>query len=196
MNTKQYRMLQILDEQITSCEKCNLYRTGRTKPYWTQTSKYVIIGEAPGRDEVALNTPFVGTAGKHLWEMMAFHDFVREDFLIINSVNCRPMMGNINGKPTLHEMKKCKQWIRKYIKVLEPKIILVMGNYAMDMMTGESSGITDMNATIEESTEYGRIILSVHPMMCIYSGSKGKQKLYDSIRLLRKEVDGNAHSLV
>ena len=33
MNTKTFRMLSLLDEQIQKCKECNLYENGRTKPY-------------------------------------------------------------------------------------------------------------------------------------------------------------------
>jgi DNA polymerase len=185
MNNKQYRMLQLLRSQINSCELCPLHNNGRCNPYFTDKSQYVIIGEAPGSNEVEQNMPFVGTAGKHLWNIMSEYGFSREDFLIINTVNCRPINGNKNGKPTIDEMKLCKPWIRKHIKVMSPKAILSLGNYALYHTINEMSGITSYNGTV---VKYGDIptVLSVHPSMCIYNGEKGKEMLRDSISKLKE----------
>jgi len=189
MNEKQYRMLKLLDGQILQCTNCDLHINGRTKPYWTHESKYILIGEAPGYEEVKYCTPFVGTAGRQLWKIMGFHGFRREQFLILNAVNCRPMDDNKNSKPTRQEIGICKNWIHKYIKVLYPEIIIVMGTYAMDTITGESVGIMEKNATTARCDEYDTTILfSVHPMMAIYKGGKGKQMLYDSLKALKEMV--------
>jgi len=186
MNNKQYRMLELLDGQISECVECELHTGGRCKPYWTEDSKYVIVGEAPGKNEVEQNKPFCGTAGNHLWGIMKLQGFHREDFLIINSTNCRPVVGNKNGKPNLTQIQTCRKWIRKYLTVLKPEAILILGNYAMGTMSDQSFGIMSMNSEILNNDEFGcRMILSVHPSMCIYRGKEGQQMLLESAKALR-----------
>jgi len=188
MNNKQYRMLQLLKAQIEKCKSCTLSLNGCCSPYFTSESKYAIIGEAPGANEIEQNTPFIGKAGKHLWDIMGEYDFSREQFLIINTVNCRPVDGNRNGKPTIEQIETCRPWIRKFIKVLQPEAILSLGNYALYHTMNESNGIMKWNGT---KIHYYSIptILSVHPSMSIYSGEKGKEMLRTSIGELREVVN-------
>lgn len=182
-------MLTLLTEQIGQCERCGLYENGRCNPYFTKESKYCIIGEAPGENEVNNNLPFCGTAGKHLWLIMNEFGFKREDFLIINTVNCRPVKGNRNGKPTVIESGACSEWVRKYIKAMKPKAILTLGNYAKGYIDGMTFGIMICNAAVIEDREYDApIVLSVHPSTCIYNGSRGKKMLYESVKTLRSVV--------
>ena len=49
-----------------------------------EKSEVVLIGEAPGRDEVAAKRPFVGKAGKNLDEFLEMTGIRRETLYITN----------------------------------------------------------------------------------------------------------------
>lgn len=182
---KQQRMLELLEDMIFSCTLCGLHEGGRCRPYWTPISQYVIVGEAPGAKEVEFNEPFYGPAGNHLWNIMNEFGFRKEQFAIINSVNCRPVVDGKNGKPVHSEKQACKRWIRKFISVIEPQKILSLGNHAMHTLIGRETGIMSYNGQVtrcEFNDRMYRIILSVHPSMCIY-------KKDDGIRMLRNSIE-------
>jgi uracil-DNA glycosylase family 4 len=194
LTTKQIRMLDLLDQQIKHCTACKLHKNGRCKPFYTRKSKYVIIGEAPGYTEVKDNEPFSGPAGEILWNIMDGRGFEKDDFLIINSVNCRPVdevKTWKNGKPTETQQIPCREWARKYIKVVEPKKILILGNYAMFTALGMSYGIVNLNAStpdksLKKMLEYDvPYVLSVHPAYCIYRKDEGLDMLAESISRFR-----------
>lgn len=178
-------MLQLLDEQVLNCKRCGLHSGGRCKPYWTTRSRYVIVGEAPGSLEVVENTPFIGMAGQVLWGTInKITGLFRADFAIINSVNCRPTDGMKNLKPSPSDRAACQQWIRKFIKVIEPEKVLILGNYAMGTMLGKSSGIVRLNATDGLLDSYYKnvpFVISVHPAYTIYNKDDGLQKLEEAI---------------
>jgi DNA polymerase len=176
-------MLQLLDEQILSCTKCELHVNGHAKPYWIEDARYIIVGEAPGLTEIQQCTPFVGKAGEILWNTMKRYCLYREDFLIINSVNCRPVDGNKNGKPTPTQMRLCKSWIDKYLYVLQPTKILLLGKYAVETMWSPVRSIISINSDVAVNKVYGAwMMFSVHPAFCIYNENQGKKLLEESIR--------------
>jgi DNA polymerase len=185
LSKKQIRMLQLLDEQILNCKRCGLHNGGRCKPYWTTRSRYAIVGEAPGSLEVVENTPFIGMAGQVLWGTInKITGLFRADFAIINSVNCRPTDGSKNLKPDKGDQYACKQWIRKFLKVIEPEKVLILGNYAMGTMLGRHSGIVKYNATEGLLNSYFKnvpFVISVHPAYTIYNKDDGLQKLEEAI---------------
>lgn len=188
MTNKQKRMLELLDKEILKCTACGLHTNGRCKPFWTNEYQgYFICGEAPGKNEVETNEPFIGTAGNKLWECAGKFGIKKEQCFIINSANCRPVNGNKNGKPTELQRDRCREWIRKYFKVLQPNKVLLLGNYAMHTFVNEWGIMQkyDENLLTNESV-YGinvNIIRSVHPSMCIYQGDAGKNKLLKSLEL-------------
>jgi DNA polymerase len=183
MTPKQIRLLQLLDQQILACTDCDLHKNGRAKPYWSPDSQYAIIGEAPGKDEVTLNEPFVGKAGNILWNITISKKY----FLVINSVNCRPVIGNKNGKPTSEQKFQCSKWLRKYIHILAPRTILLLGDHAIGTMIPERGGVIAKNATTFYSLEFDAdCIRSVHPAMSLYNPEKGTKLLKESITLFDK----------
>lgn len=68
---------------------------------------------------------------------MAEYQLKRENFLIMNSVNCRSKKGNKNITPSEHHRTCCRPWLRKYIKVFKPDKILLMGNPSIHTILGE-----------------------------------------------------------
>lgn len=185
LTTKQSRLLKLLDSQILNCKRCGLHNGGRCKPYWTMKSRYVIVGEAPGKQEVVEDTPFIGMSGDILWNIIyKVAGLHRADFAIINSVNCRPTDGIRNLKPERGDQYACKQWIRKFLKVIEPEKVLILGNYAMGTMLGKHSGIVKYNATegnLEPYYKNAPFVISVHPAYTIYNHDEGLVKLTESI---------------
>lgn len=185
LSDKQIRMLELLDEKVMNCNKCSLHNNGTAKPFWTPYSRFACIGEAPGANEVREKTPFVGAAGKILTEVLDEVGFDPKDFLIINSVQCRPVRGNSNGKPTESQIKTCISYVRKYLKVIYPEKILCLGNYAKYIFTGNLQGILRergrfMTSKIGEDYKIP-VLFTVHPAYCIYNVEEG-------MKLLRKDV--------
>lgn len=182
LSNKQMRMLELLDGKISQCTDCELHTGGRVKPYWTPMSTFCALGEAPGKNEVDKNEPFVGKAGEILGTAMAKQGFRKEQFLVINSVNCRPVNGGSNGKPTLEQVRTCRQWVRKYIKVVSPEKMIAFGNYARGSLNGSYQGIVKYNGWIETLTQYQiYAVMSVHPAYCIYQKDSGIKLLEESI---------------
>ena len=191
LSKKQIRMLILLDKQVKTCQRCGLHKNGTAIPYWTADSKYVIIGEAPGYNEVRRQTPFVGQAGKILIENLHNIGFKSKDFLIINSVQCRPQQNNTNSKPTEQELGICQSYVRKYIKVINPEKILSLGNYAKYIFTGDITGILRQRGKFNElsfkilgDVTYP-ILFTIHPAYCIYNAEEGLPMLREDIKLFK-----------
>jgi uracil-DNA glycosylase len=179
-----------LDRKILECERCSLYKNGRTIPYWTDKSRYMAILEAPGKDEVEKMTPTVGTAGRWLWEFMEYRGLKKEMFSIINSVNCRPVDGNKNGKPTPKELEMCSSWLKFYIKVLQPEKIMLFGAYAVKQILGITSPIKSINSKIFEQELYEhktKIVVTVHPAYAsIYAKQDGDKLIAEAIQSFKE----------
>ena len=190
LTSKQIRMLQLLDKQVGGCKACQLNNNGTAIPFWTPNSKYAIIGEAPGANEVRQQTPFVGAAGKILTDTLTYYGFEAQDFLIVNTVQCRPVRGNSNGKPNETEIQTCQHFIRKYIKVVRPEKILCLGNYAKYIFTGNYYGILKERGSFNEHSIENNgmifpVLFTIHPAYCIYNKDDGLDILKRDIKLFR-----------
>lgn len=195
LTEKQMKLLHRLDGLVQSCTKCDLHKNGRAKPYWSPQSQYGLFLEAPGKEEVVQNTPVVGAAGNKLWNVIKDVGLSRDAFLIVNSVNCRPVVGGKNGKPTIEETTLCGDWVRKYIRIVKPAKMLIMGKYAIESFNriigknilptesivennGLSTFVDFFNLPIT-------VIISVHPAYTIYNPIGGTEALKHSINIFR-----------
>ena len=63
----------------------------------------------------------------------------REDVYIANIVKCRPE-GNRN--PEKEEADACREYLETQIKLVNPKIIVLLGSVALKNILGDEYGIT------------------------------------------------------
>lgn len=142
MKSSQIRKLSILSRNVGRCNKCKRLRpNGMAVPWWHPTAEYLALAEAPGEEEVG-SSPLVGTAGKFWAKENNRVGLKRQNFIIINTVQCRPVENGRNGKPTYNEIENCRFWVERYIEVAKPKKIIAFGNYALYYLFKMTSGIT------------------------------------------------------
>jgi DNA polymerase len=103
-------------------------------PYLDEKIKnpIMIIGEAPGANEVIEKQPFVGMAGKNLDYLISLSKYDRKkDILITNAFPFRTYEGNKNRTPKANELKEGAKLLLEEIKIVKPKLILLLGNSAI-----------------------------------------------------------------
>lgn len=89
----------------------------------------MFIGEAPEEDEDNTGSPFVGPAGKYLRRHLFLPSGIDEnDVYIDNAIKCRLPK---NKKPSVNEMRNCREHIFKVIREVNPKVIVPLGNVPM-----------------------------------------------------------------
>jgi DNA polymerase len=92
--------------------------------------KILVIAEAPGEQEDKQNTQLIGSAGQLLREaLIKFGVDLDRDCRKTNAVRCRPPD---NRKPTGKEMAACRSHIDEEIKANPPKLILLLGQTALE----------------------------------------------------------------
>jgi uracil-DNA glycosylase family 4 len=92
----------------------------------------MIIGEAPGKKEVEIKSPFVGKAGENLNHLIRLSRLDRcKDFLITNAFPFRTYENNKNRTPKSDELKIGAELLKKEIEIVKPSLILLLGNSAI-----------------------------------------------------------------
>ncbi|MBS0471758.1 MAG: uracil-DNA glycosylase [Proteobacteria bacterium] len=102
------------------------------------TSRIMLIGEAPGRDEDIAGLPFVGRAGKLLDRMMAAIGLDRSTFYIANVMPWRPPD---NRNPDPAEVAMCIPFLRRHIELAQPKFLMLLGAVSARHVLGVNDGI-------------------------------------------------------
>ena len=143
-----FRSMQEIYTAVAQCSACVLGQT-RTHPVagegpeelsrLTNSVEVMVIGEGPGADEDRQGRPFVGRAGQLLDKMLEAIQLSRKtNCYITNVVKCRPPQ---NRDPAPEERSCCAAFLDAQIRLLRPKMILVMGRIAAQHLLRTSDGI-------------------------------------------------------
>ena len=93
----------------------------------------MLVGEAPGRNEDEGGVPFVGDAGQLLDAMLREIGLERADVYVANVVKLRPTAADRprNRAPRAPEIAACVPWLHEQIRLVDPKLIIPLGNVAL-----------------------------------------------------------------
>lgn len=151
------KSLSEIDSEIKACTKCGLckQRNNTVPGEGPADASILIIAEGPGAEEDATGRPFVGRSGMLLRRTLSS---LGMNVFIANVVKCRPPQ---NRKPTPAESETCKPYLLEQIKIINPKVIILLGNTALEAILGET-GITTLRGKIIEKDGI-KYIPTFHP---------------------------------
>ncbi len=160
----------------------------------------MLIGEAPGEQESLQGRPFVGKAGKNLDGFLQVLELNREDIYITNVVKIRPTKVSDKGRvsnrpPNKEELALFTPYLMEEILLVQPRMIVTLGNVALKALCGSKAVIGDMHgksASItvahEKQAEVFTLFPLYHPASIIYNRSL--QEVYDSdLQALKKVLE-------
>ncbi len=176
------KKLDSLARQIRVCVKCPLHlsRTlavpGEGKP----KARYLIIGEAPGKDEDKTGKPFVGSAGRYLDHVLEGTQIDRSQFFITNIVKCRPPN---NRPPKSAEIETCtSNYLVHQVALINPQIVLLLGSVPIKAVLGMKNVEEARGRWIEKDGR--RFLATYHPAVRFYREDLAK-KLKEDFELLK-----------
>lgn len=147
---------------------------------------FMLVGEAPGANEVEQGEPFVGRAGKKLDEMLHEIGMDRNELYITNLVKIRPPN---NRDPKKDEIAAWWPLLKKEIENVDPKMILTLGNFASRELLDTDKGITSTHGRIF-SREGLKVMPVFHPAAILYDRSKEPELEKDLRKAFGKEETG------
>jgi len=186
-----------LEREASGCTRCLLAR-GRTNVVFGvghPDADLMFIGEGPGVQEDLQGEPFVGRSGKLLDQLMQEElGFGRDKCYIANVVKCRPP-GNRDPMP--EEITACRPYLEGQIELVDPKVIVTLGNFATKLLLDTTEGITRLRG---RSYPFGRGVLvpTFHPAALLRSGGESVARMRADLvrakRLLESPSEANGSS--
>ncbi len=135
-----------LREKVLSCETCTANRNPDRQIVFgvgNLDADIFFCGEAPGEEEELQGEPFVGPAGQKLNGIIRGMGLSREDVYIGNIMNWRPNtgIGSGNRPPSPLEMDFCFPYLRAQVSIVQPRVIVALGNTAIRAMLGHDQSL-------------------------------------------------------
>lgn len=131
----------------------------KCKPFGPRKAEVMIVGEAPGAEEVSAGMPFVGRPGVELTLMMGEAGLTRSECYLTNATQLRPPGGDVsswiastkaeelallskggikyNGRIISLELYEGIKDLRAEVESVRPRLIIALGNTALWAITGE-----------------------------------------------------------
>lgn len=149
-------------------------------------AEVLLIGEAPGAEEVAAGEPFVGKAGKNLNEFLSATGIARETLYITNVVKFRPYRVSASGRksnrpPSKKEIALCAGCLEEEISAIVPKVIVTLGNTALQAVLGEEMRIGICHGMVQAVEP--PVFPLYHPASIIYRPSLREEYARDMEKL-------------
>ena len=149
----------------------------------------MIIGEAPGSKEDLTGLPFVGPSGELLDQMLISIGFDRKkNVYITNVVPWRPPG---NRKPTFEEVEFCMPFLLQHIKIINPKVILLLGGLSARFLLDKEEPISKLRGKWYEvllgaNNQKIPCIVSFHPEYLLRSPHQKRLAWRDLLSLKSK----------
>lgn len=160
-------------------------------------AEVLLIGEAPGKDEVKLNQPFVGAAGKNLSGFLDFLGLSRDEIYITNAIKYRLSKVSqstkrlVNRPAKMDDIKKNSAFLLTEVEIINPHWVVTLGNVPLRALSGDmqrSIGMDHGQETIIDVNHKSQKVFPLyHPASIIYN-NKLKEIYQQDLIALRKIV--------
>ena len=184
--------LELLAEQASSCTACGLAET-RTNVVFGDgnvRAQVMFVGEGPGRNEDLQGLPFVGAAGQLLNRLLAEIGLERSDAYITNVIKCRPP-GNRDPRPD--EITACKGYLSGQIRLIDPAVVMTLGNFATKLLLREERGITRLRG--RSYPWWNRIVIpTFHPAAALRGGATVLAAMQEDFGLMKAVLDDRSEA--
>jgi DNA polymerase len=163
-----------LQNTVAACQACSLCETRQHTVFGSGhlQADWLIVGEAPGEQEDQQGEPFVGASGQLLDAMLQALQLSRapdgpsaQRVYIANTLKCRPPR---NRNPQPEEMLKCEPFLQRQIELLQPRIILAMGRFAVQALLRSSEPLGKLRGRVHQYAGVP-LVVSYHPSYLLRS---------------------------
>jgi uracil-DNA glycosylase len=175
-----------LRDAVVACRACSLCEGRRQTVFGVghERAHWMIVGEAPGEQEDREGEPFVGKSGQLLDNMLRAIGLTRhaaepaQQVYIANTIKCRPP-GNRNPAPD--ELAKCEPYLMRQVQLVQPKIIVAMGRFAVQSLLRSPEPIGRLRGRVHRYQGVP-LIVTYHPAYLLRNPEE-KARAWDDLCL-------------
>ena len=185
-----------LRERALVCTACSLSETRTNVVFGVGDfgADLMLVGEAPGRNEDLQGEPFVGAAGKLLDELLAEIGIAREEVYIANVLKCRPPG---NRDPRQEEIDSCKGYLREQIRMISPRVVTTLGNFATKLLLRTETGITRLRGQRFNWWLGSTLVPTFHPAAALRGRPQVREQMradFETISQILSEPSSQDHN--
>jgi DNA polymerase len=158
-----------LREAARACTACHLYKRATQTVFGEgpKRAPIMLVGEQPGDYEDLAGKPFVGPAGQIMNCALEEAGIDRQEVYVTNAVKhfkWEPRgKRRIHQKPNAREIAACRPWLEAELRIVKPKLVVLLGATAAQTIFGSSFRVTRERGKVLSSKFAPKIVATVHP---------------------------------
>ena len=139
--------LTALAQAADDCQGCPLFANATQTVFGEgpRTAPLLLVGEQPGDQEDRQGHPFVGPAGRVLWQCLDQAGIERGDVYVTNAVkhfkHTDRGKRRLHKKPTTAEIEACHPWIEAELRAVRARAVIALGATAARSLIGRTTPI-------------------------------------------------------
>ena len=189
-----------LQSAVQACLSCAL-SGARKMPVWgpaAAQADWMVVGDFPSPEDDQLGEPFTGAEGVLLDNMLKAVGVRRQgastatheptplaQAYLTCAVKCRPPAGR---NPESGELAVCAGYLSRQVALVQPKVILVMGRFAIQSLLGSTEPMGKLRGTVHDFQGVP-VVVTYHPTNLLRT-TADKAKAWADLVLALKVVQG------
>ena len=178
-----------IDRAKTACRVCPLWKNGGSVLCTGKRDKppLMVIGEAPGTEEIVYRVPFIGPAGQIMRRALLAAGFKLDEVLFSNLLGCHPPQ---NAFPEdRQQVQGCiDTFLKAEIEEAKPRVILLAGAKPLFYMCG-LTGITRHRGVWRDGPFNTPMMVTFHPSYLLRGAGDDAERLFqDDIKSAYQRV--------
>jgi DNA polymerase len=187
-----------LAQAAANCQDCGLCggrkNSALQAPAAATQADWLVLGDPPDEDEDRLGQPFAEQSGVLLDNMLKAAGArrggqARSGAYLSNVVKCRPPNARL---PQTAELQQCAQFLHREIALVQPKMILAMGRFAIQLLLQEHPEQVTLPLGKQRGSVYRYrgipVVVTYHPKVLLRA-SADKAKAWADLCLAMDVLD-------
>jgi DNA polymerase len=162
------RSIRVLAAAAQQCRGCALYANATQAVFGEgpKGASLLLVGEQPGDQEDRRGHPFVGPAGRVLWECVDEAGLDRDAIFVTNVVKHFKHEDRgkrrLHKRPTTAEVEACSPWLHAELAAVRAPVVVALGATAARGLLGRTVQIASSRAT-PLAVDNHTVFVTYHP---------------------------------
>ena len=172
--------------QVEACRLCKdivCHRRQTVFGVGPVTTRFVMIGDAPGPEEDRLGEPFVGSSGELFDKILRATGIPRDQVYILNTLKCRPPNNRV---PSDLELDNCRPYMEAQLEILQPEYIICWGATAVRAVLQTTESIGRLRGRFH-CYKKAKVLVTYHPTY-LERAPEAKKLTWQDMQMLMREL--------
>lgn len=180
-----------LKQTVSSCQSCALHTSRQQTVFGAgnENADWLIIGDGPTEQDDCSGQIFTGEQGELLTAMLRAIGLTRQQVYLTNTLKC---LAPDKREPESASYAACSEYLKQQIRLLQPKLVLLLGQNAAQRLLGTHSTLARLRQKVHQLEGFNiPVVVSYHPASLL-SMPANKRDAWQDLQFAYKTIAAEA----